>query len=275
MLVACDLTLRAFNEYCCETKCVRIWLVQPWISIVTPVHISNNTDLVYLRYLINSCLRQNFHSKELIISDDLNDKRVKRLCEELDSKKLRIRYTVAPVQGISNNLNHAIMTSRGKLIKILFQDDFLTSRFALLFLSLRLFFTLKKWHVSGSIHFEQSTRTFFNRFKPRISNNLLDGKNYISSPSVVTFKCKSKLPFDPSLIFLLDCEWYLRMSHNFGLPVFGRITLVANRIHQGQATHWAKQKLKIESTLAKDAHDNFHMRKAECKCARRFSLSSD
>jgi hypothetical protein len=248
--------------------------VRPWISIVTPVHISSEKDLAYLRHLINTCLKQNFPSKELIISDDLNDKRVERLCEELDGKRLRITYTVAPAQGISNNLNHAIKTANGRLIKILFQDDFLTSRFALLFLSLRLLFTQKQWHVSGSIHFEQSTRTFFNKFKPRISDNLLEGKNYISSPSVVTFKSKSQLLFDPSLTFLLDCEWYLRMSHTFGLPVFGKITLVANRIHQGQATNWAKYKLKLESTLAKDAHNNLFMKKTACKCTQMYRLKS-
>ena len=213
-------------------------------------------------------MNQKFPHKELIISDDLNDKRVEQLCKELDNPRLKIIYTVAPNQGISHNLNHAITNASGKVIKILFQDDFLVNRFALLFLFLRLLFSRKQWHVSGSVHFKQSTENFYKVFRPRVSNNLLDGKNFISSPSVVTLKRKSQLGFDSRLTYLLDCEWYLRMSHSFGLPIFGRLTLVANRIHKGQATNWAKHRLKFESTLAKEIHDVSYMKATGCKCTK-------
>ena len=131
---------------------------------------------------------------------------------------------------------------------------------------MRLSLSKKYWHVSSSIHFQQSTSQFINKFKPRMSNALLDGKNYISSPSVVTLKSIALVDFCPNLDYLMDCEWYLRMSHNFGLPVFGKLVLVANRLHEDQATHWAKNSIITESKLAKHLHDNHKMNSMHCKC---------
>lgn len=240
----------------------------PLISVVTPVHISTHKQLDYLRDLIVSFSRQRYTNKELIISDDVGDARVESLCHQMNTPGLNIKYFAAPVKGISSNLNFGISKAKGEFIKILFQDDFFVKSYALLLIYLRLTLSKKTWHVSASTHFQQSTSKFINTFYPRISDALLEGKNYISSPSVVTFKNSTNVTFCSELDYLMDCEWYLRMSHNFGLPVFGKIVFVANRLHDDQATHWAKNLMNIESKLAKHLHDNHKMNSVSCKCAR-------
>ena len=238
----------------------------PLISVVTPVHISTQDQLDYLRKLIYSFSKQTYKKKELIISDDLSDPRVEEICNKLKTPKLNVRYIPSPEKGISKNTNFAISKAHGKLVKILFQDDFFTNRFALLLTWIRLCLSRKYWHVSGSINFQQSTHQFINRFKPRMSNALLDGKNYISSPSVVTFKSVALVDFCPNLDYLMDCEWYLRMSHNYGTPIFGKCTFIANRLHADQATSWAREKLQSESSFSKKLHDETRMDSRNCKC---------
>jgi len=240
--------------------------MMPLISVVTPVHISTQDQLVFLRELIDTFSKQIYNNKELIISDDLSDPRVEGLCNELNSPMLRVRYILSNEKGISKNLNFAISKANGKLIKILFQDDFFTCRFALLLTWLRLSLSKKYWHVSASIHFQQSTNRFVNKFRPRVSNSLLDGKNCISSPSVVTCKSIALMDFCSNLDYLMDCEWYLRMSHNHGLPIFGKCTFIANRIHADQATNWAREKLQSESSFSKMIHNETRMDSRTCKC---------
>jgi glycosyltransferase involved in cell wall biosynthesis len=240
--------------------------MQTMISVVTPVHITNQVQLEYLRDLIRSFSKQAFPYKELIVSDDSHNSDVEALCRENNSSKSKVVYIAAPVVGISANLNYGISKAGGSIIKILFQDDFFTNRLALFLIWIRLVVSKKKWHVSSSNHFQQSSGKFFHTLRPKISHHLLDGKNYISSPSVVTFKKESKLDFCVQLNFLMDCEWYLRMSHNFGLPVFGKIVFISNRIHKDQATHWAKKNLEAESSIAKQMHSKYQMGSSECKC---------
>jgi len=240
--------------------------VEKLISVVTPVHISDEKEFIFLKEMITSFSSQIYRNKELIISDDLADVKVRSLCEEMAAQGLRIVYTVSASPGISTNLNHGIGNANGGIVKILFQDDFFTTKYALSIIWLQLLFSNRSWHLSGSTHFNQIDSEFSNIIRPKISNELLEGKNYISSPSVVSFKRESKIEFDENLTYLMDCEWYLRMSHNFGFPIFGKKVLIANRLHGGQATHWAKNQLEEESKFSKNLHDVMIMGLNNCKC---------
>ena len=95
--------------------------MMPLISVVTPVHISTQDQMLYLRELIYSFSKQTYKNKELIISDDLSDPRVEELCNKMNTPVLKVRYISSPEKGISKNLNFVITKAHGKLIKILFK----------------------------------------------------------------------------------------------------------------------------------------------------------
>ena len=237
------------------------------ISVCIPVHIVHRNQLEYLREAIHSVLAQKGASLEICISDDTKDVRVSDMCEQLATRDVEIRYLgVNAGIGLAANINSAIATARGDIVKILFQDDYLNNPNVLKNNARRLKFSKAKWLVTGTIHLDQSSGLFLNRIIPRINQQFLDGKNTFSSPSVAMFYREFFLPFDTRLSYLVDCEWYVRMLHNFGKPVLKRSIDIVNRLHENQATHDFKSLLAQEIVVAKLEHPSQNGNAQNCPC---------
>ena len=240
------------------------------ISVCIPVHIVHPNQLEYLREAIQSVLAQKGVSLEICISDDTRDARVSDICANLATQDVEIRYfeAIAGI-GLAANINSAIAIARGDIVKILFQDDYLNNPNVLKNNARRLKFSNAKWLVTGTIHLDQSSGLFLNRIIPRINQQFLDGKNTFSSPSVAMFYREFFLPFDIRLSYLLDCEWYVRMLHNFGKPVLKRSIDIVNRLHENQATHDFKSLLAQEIAIAKIEHPSKNWNSQNCPCITR------
>jgi glycosyltransferase involved in cell wall biosynthesis len=239
----------------------------PEFSICIPAHIESQTDLNYLHQAIESVRKQKLVKFEILISDDSNNLDLVHLLQEYESLEIDLKLVNPPIAlGLGSNLNNCVSQARGRYVKILFQDDLLSHKYALLNMGLRLQVSRRKWLAAATIHFQQDTGSYVNKFKPKKSHALLLGKNSISSPSVILFKKEFYLPFHEELKYLIDCEWYLRMSHFFGLPVFFKQVSVINRIHKNQATHKFSELLTTESQIATNLHDVSMMGLSLCKC---------
>lgn len=237
------------------------------ISVCIPVHIIHPSQLEYLREAIHSVLAQKGVSLEICISDDTRDARVSDMCGRLTTQDVEIRYLEANAGiGLAANINSAIAIARGDIVKILFQDDYLNNPNVLKNNARRLKFSKAKWLVTGTIHLNQSSGLFLNRMIPRVNQQFLDGKNTFSSPSVAMFYRKFFLPFDIRLSYLVDCEWYVRMLHNFGKPVLKRSIDIVNRLHENQATHDFKSLLAREIAIAKVEHPSEKGNAGDCPC---------
>lgn len=239
----------------------------PRFSICIPAHIESHTDLNYLREAIESARKQRYVRFEILISDDSDNQDLVQLIQEFASPEIDLKLLKPPTgSGLGSNLNNCVSYARGKFVKILFQDDLFSHKYSLLIMGLRLRISKRKWLAAATIHLQQDTGKYINRFKPKRSEFLLLGKNSISSPSVILFKREFFLPFHEELKYLIDCEWYLRMSHTFGLPVFFNQVSIINRLHKDQATHRFSELLKTESLIATNLHDVSIMGLSECKC---------
>ena len=239
----------------------------PEFSICIPVHIESQSDLDYLRQAIESVRIQKFARCEILLSDDSTNHDLMHLLQEFTSSEIDLKLVNPPIaSGLGSNLNNCISYARGEYVKILFQDDFLSHKYSLFQMRLRLRVSKKKWLAAATIHLQQDSGIFINRFKPKNSDFLLLGKNSISSPSVILFKKDFFIPFDEKFKYLIDCEWYLRMSHHFGLPVFFNRVSVVNRLHKDQATYRFGGLLKSEIQIASDSHDISIMGLNSCKC---------
>jgi hypothetical protein len=168
--------------------------------------------------------------------------------------------------GSAENHNHAISLCRGEFVKIMHQDDFFVNNNALNLAYSSLHKSKKMWRASGRDHFFESTSLVLGKAKPKLTKEIINGVNKIGPPSVFTFKRTAFVPFDEEMKYMFDCDWYLKMWHNFGKPLVAKDVEVRIRIHEGQATNWAENLLKQEIVETKQNHNILPTMKKKCSC---------
>jgi glycosyltransferase involved in cell wall biosynthesis len=190
----------------------------------------------FLRESFDIFTRQTFKDFNVIISDHSQNDDIKDLCDEY-SQKFEIKYVKNSenIGSSSANLNNAIKHADGKIIKILFQDDFLFDEKSLEKTVANFDLETDKWLVSACEH-SRDGKNFTRAFYPHYNPKMHLGKNTISSPSVLTIKNDPPLLFDENLIWLMDCDYYRRCYDVFGEPKILNTLTVVNRIGEHQVT---------------------------------------
>ena len=92
--------------------------IEPFFSIIMPVYNSDNTVI----NSINSVLKQEFTSWELIIVDDFSSDLTRELLQKLSHPNIKIIYNSRNV-GVSESRNVAINIAKGKYVLFLDSDD--------------------------------------------------------------------------------------------------------------------------------------------------------
>jgi len=221
------------------------------VSICIPCYEMNNLGATFLYFNLSKILFQTYDNIEVIISDHSRDDSILNICKDFSNRGLDITYIKNEnmVGNSSANLNEAIKSAKGDIIKVIFQDDFLYHDQSIEDI-------VKeyqkddgvKWLVTSCCHTEDGS-LYYNYMDPEYTLNILEGNNRISSPSVLSFiNSEDKLLFDPDFIWLMDCDYYYRMYQKYGDPFYLKSTNVVNR-------HWGGQLTKI---LPKDIMDKEH-----------------
>jgi len=226
-----------------------------FFSIAIPTYEMSGKGAEYLEYNLNKIHHQSFRDFEIVISDHSKDDSIKDLCDKwtslLDIKYFRNKIDIG---SSSSNINNAISKSKGRYIKIIFQDDFLYDYDSLKNTN----DTISKnpnsnWFVSKCQHSNDGI-VFYRENTPSWNDGMLFGNNTISSPSVLTIKNDdSKILFDKEYTWLMDCDYYQRCYNKFGLPTIIPFVTIVNRTWENQLTN------KI-STERKE-YEHFHILK--------------
>jgi len=166
---------------------------------------------------------------------------IKNLCDEYKDK-LDIHYHRTEVVGSSYNTNNAIRNAQGKLIKILFEDDFLYHENALKDVVENFDLEKDTWMITACEHYKESEGVFYKPFYPVYNDKIHLGENTISAPSVLTIKNNNPVFFDEKLIWFMDCDYYKRCYEKFGPPKILNKINVVNRIGSHQIINWAATK---------------------------------
>lgn len=205
---------------------------KPFFSIAIPAYGYNGKGVEFLDYNFEILNKQIFKNFEIVISDHSIDDTIKTICNKWNSK-LNIRY-FRNEHGrgmISPNMNIAMKHSKGKWIKILFQDDFLYDEN-----SLQIQYDILennpevKWLVTTFYHSNDGIN-FYNLYHPKLSKNIWDGTNTLGNPSNLTLLNKDLIFFDEELNWHMDCEYYYRLFLKYGPPTIITPTTVVNRTH--------------------------------------------
>ena len=187
-----------------------------FVSICIPTY--NQTK--YLRKTLDSIVNQTYKHFELIVSDDSSTEDVRKLLEEYVDQ-LSFQYVRnTPGLGSPQNWNHAISLAKARWIKIMHHDDWFSKSDALEKMMLvanknpdSLIFA----GIKGG--FVRENRSYVNLPSQTKIEELhkdlfsLIWANVIGPPSTILFP-NSAVPFDKSLIWLVDIEFYLQLLIN-------------------------------------------------------------
>lgn len=177
-----------------------------------------------------------------------------RCLSSLDNQTFRDFEIVMTQDGkMAENANAAIKQAKGKIIKLLFMDDYLSDSNSLQ--KIVSSFT-GGWLATGCLHNYQDK--LINPHLPRWMDDIETGNNHIGSPSVVAFANDHPLLFDEKLGWMLDCDLYKRLHERYGEPTYLYEYNVIIGIHSGQATNILSdgEKLKEQSYLIEKYETN-------------------
>jgi glycosyltransferase involved in cell wall biosynthesis len=184
---------------------------KPYISIVIPIYDMPNSEY-FLARLQDSLEKQTFRDFEIVVTK----------------------------QGkMAENTNAGIKKARGKLIKILYQDDYLAHEQSLQEIVDN--FTTG-WLVTGCVH-STDGENLYNSHLPEWNENI-HLVNTIGSPSVLTIENDNPLMFDEIMTWMLDADYYKRLYQRYGLPTFLHDMNVVIGIGEHQTTHTLSDHIK-------------------------------
>lgn len=205
------------------------------ISICIPTYEMKGKGDEYLEYSFNILYQQTYKDFEIVISDHSQINIIKDLCNKWETL-LNINYIKNEYKrgNSSANTNNAIKNAKRKLIKILFQDDFLYDEYSLQNQIECFNKNNNHWLVTACCHYDGEK--LYNIIYPYYHDEIQYGRNTISSPSAIMFKNENVLEFDENLISLMDVDYYKRLYDMFGLPTVCNDICFVNRIHKDSVT---------------------------------------
>ena len=193
--------------------------MNPFVSICIPAY----KRLIYLQRLIESIQLQTYKNYEVIITDDSGDDSPVHDYVISKNYDLSILYhkNSRPL-GSPKNWLASISHAKGEWIKIMHDDDYFTSPDSLQKfvdqIDSKIDCVFSGYHAvydNGYIKNKTISLFQFNQFlhKPF---SLFSG-NIIGPPSVMMFKRSLKETFDERLKWIVDWEYYIRLSLNYRL----------------------------------------------------------
>ena len=182
-----------------------------------------------LEKLFSSLKDQTNKNFEVVISDQSSNEDIRSFILENDHD-LNIEYFKFQ-RGLPyiQNLNNSINNSKGKIIKPLFQPDFVLSDNMIQDL-FDAHSETKCWCALRHNHSNWDITSFHNERIPYYDPNTVVGINRISSPTVISYDSSSVKLFDDKLKMLSDCEFYYRLKEFYGEPkILSKECYVTNR----------------------------------------------
>lgn len=191
----------------------------------------------FLRQNFESFLRQSFRDFDVVISDNAEDGSIKAVCDEY-AGKLEIVYTKNPGgKDMCDNTNNAIRHATGKILKILFMDDFLLTDDSLKLVADSFDLEHDSWIATGYIHTVDG-KNFFDPRIPAYRAHIEYGYNTLGTPSIIAVKNSDTALFDNRFKWSLnDCDYYKSNFDRFGPPKIVPEIGVVIRQHESSVTN--------------------------------------
>lgn len=203
------------------------------ISIVIPTYEGNGRGKEFLSNCIQSIYAQTYDNYEIIVTDHSVDDEIELMVQNFD--KVYYVRNENDRGNSSANMNFGTLFATGDIVKPMFYDDFFFSNDALEKIHER-FVMGAVWVAVGS-NCSADRNTFSHQLIPYYNDEIIYGKNTMSSPSCIAYTRRCGVWWDERLLWLMDCKFYREMHDKYGDPWIIRDVLVTNYAHPGQMTN--------------------------------------
>jgi glycosyltransferase involved in cell wall biosynthesis len=208
----------------------------------------------YLACALHSIFLQTWKHVEVVVSDNAQDDSITLVVDRW-RHLLSIVHIRPGTRRSTDTLNAGIRTATGDVVRILFQDDLLFGPHSLRQM-MQAFHRGARWCVGPYMHLIDGR--LVRPLTPFASTAMAFGVNTIGPPSVLSFVNATPLLFDEDLVWLMDCEYYVRLLRRYGPPARIKQFNTIVRVGEHQLTNHISEQVKSrEVHIALDAHPEY------------------
>jgi glycosyltransferase involved in cell wall biosynthesis len=168
----------------------------------------------YLACGLHSIFLQAWKRVEVVVADNAQDDSITQVVDRW-RHLLPIVHIRPGTRRSTDTLNSGIRAATGDVVRILFQDDLLFGPDSLGQM-MQEFRRGALWCVGRGMHVVDGR--LVRPLTPFASTAMAYGFNTIGPPSVLSFVNARPLLFNEDLVWLMDCEFYLRLLERYGPP---------------------------------------------------------
>jgi len=212
------------------------------VSICIPVYEMGGYGIGMFKNLMESIKNQSYKNIQVVVSDHSKDKIFKEVCNEFDFNIKYITYSEKYGNGPANT-NNAVRNSDGKIIKPIFQDDFLIDNQAIEKMVGCLNIS-SGWIAAGCLHTNTEGKVLERPHIPRWGgmgedksvSSYIARDQVIGCPSIIMFKQHKTLEFNEKVTMLMDYDFYYQLGRLYGTPGILKEYLIGVRVWPGSIT---------------------------------------
>jgi glycosyltransferase involved in cell wall biosynthesis len=225
------------------------------VSVVIPCYEMHGKGAEYLQCALHSIFLQTWKDVEVVVADNAQDGSITEVVDRW-RHLLPIVHIRPGTRRSTDTLNAGIRAATGDVVRILFQDDLLFGPDSLGQM-MQAFHRGARWCVGRYMHLIAGR--LVRPLTSFASTAMAYGVNTIGPPSVLSFvNAHPPLLFNEDLVWLMDCEYYLRLLKRYGppacIPSFNAII----RIGDHQLTHHISDQVRSrEADIVLDSHPKF------------------
>lgn len=196
--------------------------------------------------MLNSILEQTFHDYEIIITDDSPDDGVQDLVKNYSNYRNIRYYKNHPSLGTPENWNASIRYATGKWIKLMHNDDWFSSKDALMrFVRATEQYPAKDFFFAAFQNITEITGgrqivkcNLYDLLFLRLSPLHLFRRVYVGNPSCTLIRNGLNMYYDNRFKFVVDFEYYIRcFRHLSGYKYIDEVLLNIG-FHDEQVTKY-------------------------------------
>jgi glycosyltransferase involved in cell wall biosynthesis len=224
------------------------------MSVVIPCYEMHGKGAEYLACALHSIVLQTWKDVDVVIADNAQDDSITQVVDRW-RHLLPIVHIRPGTRRSTDTLNAGIRAATGDVVRILFQDDLLFGPDSLGQM-MNEFHRGAQWCVGHAMHMVDGR--LMHALTPFASAAMAYGVNTIGPPSLLGFVNAAPLLFNEDLVWLMDCEYYLRLLKRYGppacIPSFNTII----RIGDHQLTHHISDQVRSrEAEIVLDSHPKY------------------